>query len=335
MTRIPTRQRRGRLPGRRLRIPAKPFDIDQAVELVRRAATQGLLGDDDRRSAAHSEMLGHAPSMQEVFRAIGRLSRSSMTVLITGESARARSSSRARCIATAAGHEAIHRAQHLCVHRRPARVGVVRTRRARSRVGRAAPAASSRPTPARCSSTRSRHVAGAADALAARAGEASSIESAGSCRSRSTCADAATHQNLEDRVRQAVPRGPAASTERDPDRVPPLRNRARHPGAAASLSRRCGHRARRGAKSADERGRAALSFRVAGNVRQLVNACRRLTVIAAGREITAATFRPILRAGAGGGRADWSQALASWAQARFAAGGAPLLEDAMPEFERP
>jgi len=65
----------------------KPFDIDQAVELVRRAAAQS------HRSAASTvesrripEMLGHAAAMQEVFRAIGRLSRSSMTVLITGES---------------------------------------------------------------------------------------------------------------------------------------------------------------------------------------------------------------------------------------------------------
>ncbi len=65
----------------------KPFDIDQAVELVRRAAAQGQRSEvsaaDSRRIP---EMLGHAAAMQEVFRAIGRLSRSSMTVLITGES---------------------------------------------------------------------------------------------------------------------------------------------------------------------------------------------------------------------------------------------------------
>src|SRR5215467_13005893 len=65
----------------------KPFDIDQAVDLVRRAAQQRVPGEgtviDSRRIP---EMLGQAPAMQEVFRAIGRLSRSSMTVLITGES---------------------------------------------------------------------------------------------------------------------------------------------------------------------------------------------------------------------------------------------------------
>src|ERR1041384_7486718 len=65
----------------------KPFDIDQAVDLVRRAAQQKTrveeVTSEQRRIP---EMLGQAPAMQEVFRAIGRLSRSSMTVLITGES---------------------------------------------------------------------------------------------------------------------------------------------------------------------------------------------------------------------------------------------------------
>jgi two-component system nitrogen regulation response regulator GlnG len=81
---------------------------------------------------------------------------------------------------------------------------------------------------------------------------------------------------------------------------------------------------------------ALVGFGWPGNVRQLVNACRRLTVLAAGREITGADLPADLGGGtpAGPGGPDWSQALASWAQARFAAGGAPLLEDAMPEFER-
>ncbi len=65
----------------------KPSDVDQAVELIRRAL------DERRRDAAAleplsetPEILGHAPAMQEVFRAIGRLAQSSATVLITGES---------------------------------------------------------------------------------------------------------------------------------------------------------------------------------------------------------------------------------------------------------
>ena len=66
---------------------AKPFDIDKAVELIRRA-----LGESLRETSIESgpsetpEILGQAPAMQEVFRAIGRLSQSNVTVLITGES---------------------------------------------------------------------------------------------------------------------------------------------------------------------------------------------------------------------------------------------------------
>lgn len=66
----------------------KPFDIDEAVSLVRRAAKAGEEGvaSDQDVPTAMSGMVGQAPAMQEVFRTIGRLSRASMTVLITGES---------------------------------------------------------------------------------------------------------------------------------------------------------------------------------------------------------------------------------------------------------
>ncbi|HEX6020319.1 MAG TPA: nitrogen regulation protein NR(I) [Burkholderiaceae bacterium] len=65
----------------------KPFDLPKAVELIRRAVDESLReqGGDDG-DAAVPEMLGQAPAMQEVFRAIGRLSQSHVTVLITGES---------------------------------------------------------------------------------------------------------------------------------------------------------------------------------------------------------------------------------------------------------
>jgi two-component system, NtrC family, nitrogen regulation response regulator GlnG len=65
----------------------KPFDVDQAVELIRRALDESLREEDREEAATASpEILGHAQSMQDVFRAIGRLSNSSATVLITGES---------------------------------------------------------------------------------------------------------------------------------------------------------------------------------------------------------------------------------------------------------
>ncbi|MCI0401804.1 MAG: nitrogen regulation protein NR(I) [Gammaproteobacteria bacterium] len=68
---------------------SKPFDVDEVVGLVQRAVTE------NHRRAAHEsegvevkmpEIIGAAPAMQEVFRAIGRLARSHVTVLITGES---------------------------------------------------------------------------------------------------------------------------------------------------------------------------------------------------------------------------------------------------------
>src|SRR6516225_1271016 len=65
----------------------KPFDIDQAVALARRAANAGQQGSGEAGGAPRiPELLGRAPAMQQVFRAIGRLARSSMTVLVTGES---------------------------------------------------------------------------------------------------------------------------------------------------------------------------------------------------------------------------------------------------------
>ncbi len=70
----------------------KPFDLNEAVDLVRRAGAQtrshttadGEMA--EQRAGSTPEIIGEAPSMQEVFRAIGRLARSHITVLINGES---------------------------------------------------------------------------------------------------------------------------------------------------------------------------------------------------------------------------------------------------------
>ncbi|MBU3607253.1 nitrogen regulation protein NR(I) [Polynucleobacter nymphae] len=69
----------------------KPFDVEKAVELIQRAVEQGIRNDSGskeltawRRDA--TEIIGQAPAMQEIFRAIGRLAQSHATVLITGES---------------------------------------------------------------------------------------------------------------------------------------------------------------------------------------------------------------------------------------------------------
>src|SRR5690554_5437570 len=66
----------------------KPFDVDEAVTLVRRAVAHAR---ERQRPVSvleglDAEIIGEAPAMQEVFRAIGRLSHSHITVLINGES---------------------------------------------------------------------------------------------------------------------------------------------------------------------------------------------------------------------------------------------------------
>ena len=65
----------------------KPFDLPKAVELIRRAVDESQREEvSEERMAAAPEMLGQASAMQDVFRAIGRLSQSNVTVMITGES---------------------------------------------------------------------------------------------------------------------------------------------------------------------------------------------------------------------------------------------------------
>ena len=65
----------------------KPFDLPKAVALIRRAVEERKQEQvAEERQSAMPEMLGQAPAMQDVFRAIGRLSQSQVTVLITGES---------------------------------------------------------------------------------------------------------------------------------------------------------------------------------------------------------------------------------------------------------
>ena len=321
----------------------KPFDIDQAIELVRRAASPGQRADP---TAAESrripEMLGHAPAMQEVFRAIGRLSRSSMTVLITGESgtgkelvARAlhRHSPRAAKAFIALNTSAFTAdllESELFGHEKGAFTGATELRRGRfeqadggtlflDEIGDMSPALQTR--------------------LLRVLAEGEFYRVGGQLPVRvDVRVIAATHQDLEARVtggqfrEDLLHRLNVIRID-----VPPLRQRRedvpellRHYLDVAALELGVAP------KSLTEEAQAALiAFHWSGNVRQLVNACRRLTVVAAGREITRADIPTDL----GGGSAaavssDWAQALAAWAQSRLAAGDSALLDDATPEFER-
>ena len=67
----------------------KPFDTDEAIDIIERASQ--LVATDTTEPSNHTldelpEIIGEAPAMQEVFRAIGRLMKSDITVLVTGES---------------------------------------------------------------------------------------------------------------------------------------------------------------------------------------------------------------------------------------------------------
>ena len=75
------------LQGGALDYLSKPFDVDKAVELIQRAVDESLREESaDESHNATPELLGQAPAMQDVFRAVGRLAHSNVTVLITGES---------------------------------------------------------------------------------------------------------------------------------------------------------------------------------------------------------------------------------------------------------
>ncbi|NJD30706.1 MAG: nitrogen regulation protein NR(I) [Gammaproteobacteria bacterium] len=323
----------------------KPFDIDQAIELVRRAAAQSHRSE---TSAAESrripEMLGHAPAMQEVFRAIGRLSRSSMTVLITGESgtgkelvARAlhRHSPRAAKPFIALNTSAFTAdllESELFGHEKGAFTGATEQRRGRfeqadggtlflDEIGDMSP------------QLQTRLLRVLAEGEFYRVGGQLPVKV-------DVRVIAATHQDLEARVKEGLFREDLLHRLNVIRiAVPPLRSRRedipellQHYLDVAAMELGVAP------KVLTEDAQAALvAFEWPGNVRQLVNACRRLTVLAAGREITRGDIPEDLGGGghgSAGSPLDWSQALASWAQARLAAGGTPLLDDAMPEFER-
>ena len=323
----------------------KPFDIDQAVELVRRAATQQHRSvESATESRRIPEMLGQAPAMQGMFRSIGRLSRASMTVLITGESgtgkelvARAlhRHSPRATKPFIALNTSAFTAdllESELFGHEKGAFTGATELRRGRfeqadggtlflDEIGDMSP------------QLQTRLLRVLAEGEFYRVGGQLPVKV-------DVRVIAATHQDLEARVRESLFREDLLHRLNVIRiEVPPLRNRRediaellQHYLDVASTELGVAPKV-----LADDARRALAAFDWPGNVRQLVNACRRMTVLAAGREIKASDI-PADLGGIGAvlstSGTDWSQALASWAQARLASGGAPLLDDALPEFER-
>jgi two-component system nitrogen regulation response regulator GlnG len=321
----------------------KPFDIDEAMELVSRAARQR-----NRGTAAQAgtkpvpRIIGQAPAMQDVFKAIGRVSRSSMTVLITGESGTGKelvsralhdNSPRAKGPFVALNTSAIAAElleSELFGHEKGAFTGATERRIGRfeqahggtlflDEIGDMSLA------------LQTRLLRVLAESEFFRVGGQSPIRV-------DVRVIAATHQDLAQ----------AATTGRFREdlyhrlnvmriEVPPLRQRRED---IRELTRVYLEQA------ASELGVAAktLSNEAAdvlqkydwpGNVRELVNVCRRLTVTAAGREIALQDLPHELGGFATQPSADWTIGLAQWAEGQLTSVAAPpLLSDALPAFER-
>jgi two-component system, NtrC family, nitrogen regulation response regulator GlnG len=320
----------------------KPFDVDQVVELARRAGADTRGGKPETPRPPLPSLIGQAAAMQDVFRTIGRLSGSSMTVLITGESgtgkelvARAlhQHSPRAARPFVALNTAAIPGElleSELFGHEKGAFTGADSRRSGRfeqadggtlflDEIGDMSPA------------LQTRLLRVLAEGEFYRIGGQAPIHV-------DVRVIAATNQDLargveERRFREDLFHRLNVMRIR----IPPLRERREDiPLLLEHYLRQAADEIGVAVKTISPRVLDRLcAFDWPGNVRQLVNACRRLTVIAPGREVRLADLPPEF----GGGEAvprqqGWGDALAAWAERQLDAGGAPLLEAALPEFER-
>ena len=321
----------------------KPFDVDQAVALVRRALEQAApkIGASPAEALA-PEILGQAPAMQEVFRAIGRLSQSHATVLINGESgtgkelvARAlhRHSPRRDGPFVAINTAAIPRdllESELFGHEKGAFTGANTQRR-----GRFEEAAGGTlfldeigDMPAELQTRLLRVLS---DGQFYRVGGHTPIKV-------NVRVIAATHQDLEVRVREGLFREDLFHRLNVIRlRLPPLRERredipllVRH--FMQKSARELGMEAK-GVSDAAMKTLVGLPW--SGNVRQLENVCHYLTVMAPGQVVEVGDLPGDLMQGqAVAPSGDWLQGLAAEAGARLARGEAAILADLPQAYEK-
>src|SRR5216110_3777913 len=300
----------------------KPFDVDQAVELIRRALGESVReGEAEESLPGTLDILGQAQSMQEVFRAVGRLSQSSATVLITGESgtgkelvARAlhRHGPRADkpfiAINTAAMPKDLLESE-LFGHERGAFTGAQSLRRGRfeqaeggtlflDEIGDMPPDLQ----------VRLRRVLSDGEyyRVGGHAPQKANVRII-----------AATHQNLEERVRQGLFREDLLHRLNVVRlRLPPLRERLEDiaPLARHFLQKSARELAVETKSLSDDAVKVLAAFSFPGNVRQLENVCHWVTVMGPGQRIELADLPPEVRevARSGGGSAaeiGWQQAL--------------------------
>ncbi|MCK5770554.1 nitrogen regulation protein NR(I) [Algiphilus sp.] len=337
---------------------AKPFDVDDVSELVQRAAAARSVEPASQELGQSSSLIGEAPAMQDVFRAIGRLSQSQITVLITGETgvgkelvARAlhNHSPRAGREFIAVNTAAIPRdlmESEFFGHERGAFTGAQTQRRGRfeqadggtlflDEIG-------DMPL-----DLQTRLLRVLSDGEFYRVGGTTPIKV-------DVRVIAATNQELEDAVAEGRFREDLfhrLNVIRI--RIPSLRERtedipmlARHFLITAARDL---HTEPKRLSDAASNCMQQLSW--PGNVRQLENICRWLTVMAPGQEIQADDLPPELRHPRTRSEApgqpteatpgdiaavaeDWPSLLRAWADAELGAGRSDLLEEALPAFER-
>ena len=340
----------------------KPFDVDEAVALVHRALSARRQPETESVESDASEVswdsgiTGDAPAMQEVFRAVGRLSRSNITVLITGESGTGKElvahalhqhSPRAHRPFIALNTAAIPRdllESELFGHERGAFTGAQSQRRGRfeqadggtlflDEIG---------DMPAELQTRLLRVLA---DGEFYRVGGHNALKV-------DVRIIAATHQDLEKRVREGGFREDLFHRLHVIRiRIPPLRERRED---IPQLMRQFLDRS---AVELDVEPKRLLpeveEFLVAqewpGNVRQLENLSRWLTVMASGPEVHMEDLPPELKESAAqssveesnneaepppSGRKEWEQALKTWARRELSTGKSAILENAVPRFER-
>jgi two-component system nitrogen regulation response regulator GlnG len=326
---------------------AKPFDVDDAVELVRRAVDSNPSAMADQSvdvKPKEQDILGATPAMQEVFRAIGRLSRSSITVLITGESgtgkelvaqALHRHSERAGNPFIAINTAAIPRdllESDLFGHERGAFTGAQAMHKGRFEQAHGGTLFLDEigDMPAELQTRLLRVLA---DGEFYRVGGHLPIKT-------DVRIIAATHQNLEARVNDGGFREDLYH-RLNVIRIhsPALRERVE------DIPILLEHYLTRAANELDtevKRLRPEVIQHLQqlpwpGNVRQLENACRWLTVMASGAEIQMRDLPPELQAGnenSGSENDDWAVILKHWAEHQLRQGHDGILQDALLRFEQ-
>ena len=320
----------------------KPFDVDQAVELIRRALNESTRGDEaEEKLATSPDILGQALSMQEVFRAIGRLSQSSATVLITGESgtgkelvARALHRHRPRAdkpfiaINTAAMPKDLLESE-LFGHERGAFTGAQAMRRGRFEQAEGGTLFLDEigDMPAELQTRLLRVLS---DGTFYRVGGHQPIRS-------SARVIAATNQDLEARVRQGLFREDLYHRLNVIRlRLPSLRERREDiPLLARHFLAKSGRELGIEPKRLSEEAMAYLSTQaLPGNVRQLENVCHWLTVMSPSQVIEVGDFPPELRESSSSAEPDWLAALASETERRLMRGETNLMETLSKGFEK-